>query len=73
MQDGPGFANVDVSLLKNFALAEGRQLQFRAEVFNVANHANFSLPVTDLASPSFGRIIEAGPARLMQFGLKFVF
>jgi hypothetical protein len=70
---GPGFANVDVSLLKNFTLAEGRQLQFRAEVFNVANHANFSLPVTDLASPSFGRIIEAGPARLMQFGLKFVF
>jgi outer membrane receptor protein involved in Fe transport len=70
---GPGFANVDVSLLKNFTLAEGRQLQFRAEVFNVANHANFSLPVTDLASPSFGRIIEAGSARLMQFGLKFVF
>ena len=70
---GPGFANVDLSLLKNFALAENRQLQFRVECFNFANHANFALPVTDLASPSFGRIIEAGPSRLLQFGLKFLF
>jgi outer membrane receptor protein involved in Fe transport len=69
----PGFANVDLSLLKNFALAENRQLQFRVECFNFANHANFALPVTDLASPSFGRIIEAGPSRLLQFGLKFLF
>ena len=70
---GPGFANVDLSLLKNFTLAENRQLQFRVECFNFANHANFALPVTDLASPSFGRIIEAGPSRLLQFGLKFLF
>jgi hypothetical protein len=70
---GPGFANVDLSLLKTFDLAESRQLQFRVECFNFANHANFFLPVTDLASPSFGRIIEAGPSRLLQFGLKFLF
>jgi hypothetical protein len=69
----PGFTNVDLSLMKEMLLAEGRLLQFRFECFNVANHANFALPVTDLASPSFGRIIEAGPARLLQFGLKFVF
>jgi hypothetical protein len=70
---GPGYANVDLSLLKTFDLAESRQLQFRVECFNFANHANFFLPVTDLASPSFGRIIEAGPSRLLQFGLKFLF
>ncbi|MEW5980292.1 MAG: carboxypeptidase regulatory-like domain-containing protein [Acidobacteriota bacterium] len=70
---GPGYANLDLSLLKSFRMSESRKLEFRVECFNMANHANFSLPVTDLASPSFGRIIEAGPARLLQFGLKFLF
>ena len=70
---GPGFANVDVSLLKDFTLTESTRLQFRAEAFNVANHANFGLPIADLASPNFGRILSASQARLMQFGLKLIF
>ena len=69
-----GISDLDLSLLKNFALSDTRRLQFRAECFNfLANHANFGLPVTDLASPRFGRILEAAPPRLMQFGLKFLF
>jgi outer membrane receptor protein involved in Fe transport len=70
---GPGVGNFDVSLLKDFVLSETTRLQFRAECFNLTNHANFSLPVNNLASPSFGRILEAGPARLIQFGLKLIF
>lgn len=70
---GPGFVNVDVSLLKDFRIAETIRLQFRAEVFNVANHANFGLPIADLASPNFGRILSASQARLTQFGLKLIF
>ncbi|HWB97426.1 MAG TPA: TonB-dependent receptor, partial [Bryobacteraceae bacterium] len=70
---GPGFANLDLSLMKNFAIKEDIRLQFRAEAFNVANHANLGLPIADLASPNFGRILTAGPARLMQFALKLVF
>jgi hypothetical protein len=70
---GPGFANIDVSLFKSFRWADTRQLQFRAECFNVANHANFGIPVTDLASANFGRILDAAPPRLLQFGLKFLF
>lgn len=70
---GPGIANVDVSLLKTFAIAERTRLQFRAECFNAANHANFKLPVNDLASPLFGQVLEAGPPRLIQFGLKLIF
>jgi outer membrane receptor protein involved in Fe transport len=70
---GPGFVNVDLSATKIFRLGEGSTLQFRAESFNVANHPNFAIPVADIASASFGRIIQAGRPRLMQFGLKLLF
>jgi hypothetical protein len=70
---GPGIANVDLSLLKRFALTENLGLQFRAECFNVANHANFGLPDNDVASPNFGRVLEAASPRLFQFGLKLIF
>ena len=70
---GPGIANVDLSLLKSFAFSESRRLQFRVECFNLANHPNFGVPVTDLVSPVFGQILEAAPSRLVQFGLKFLF
>lgn len=70
---GPSIANVDVSVLKTFAITERYGVQFRAEAFNIANHANFTVPVSDLNSANFGRVLEAGPARLVQFGLKFLF
>jgi hypothetical protein len=70
---GPGIANVDISLLKNFSITESTRVQFRAECFNVANHANFGLPDNDIASPNFGRVLEAASPRLFQFGLKLVF
>ncbi len=70
---GPGISNVDLSLLKTAALSESLRLQFRAECFNIANHANLGLPANDLASPNFGRILESGPPRLFQFGLKLVY
>lgn len=68
-----GVTNVDLSLLKTLALTESVRLQFRAECFNLANHANFGVPVSDLANASFGRVLDASPPRLMQFGLKFMF
>jgi len=43
---GPGLADVDLSLLKDFNLGESKRLQFRIESFNVANHANFYLRMT---------------------------
>jgi hypothetical protein len=70
---GPSYTNVDVSLVRDFQLPANTRLQFRAEVFNVANHANFGLPVADLNSANFGRIFSAAPPRLMQFGLKLIF
>ena len=70
---GPAYTNVDLALIRDFSLVRDTRLQFRAEVFNVANHANFGLPVADLNSPSFGRILSAGPPRLMQFAVKLLF
>jgi hypothetical protein len=47
---GPGLFSLDASLTKNVALAalgEGARLQFRAELFNVTNRANFAPPLAN--------------------------
>jgi len=70
---GPGIADLDLSLFKNFYIGESVRIQFRAESFNVVNHPNFYLPENDIASPEFGQILQAGPPRLFQVALKFLF
>ena len=42
MLRGPGLTNLDFSLVKDTKLGESRNLQFRAEFFNVLNHPNFN-------------------------------
>lgn len=70
---GPSYVNVDLSLVRTFAVTAGTRVQLRAEAFNVLNHPNFGLPVADLNSPTFGRILSAGPPRLLQFAAKILF
>jgi hypothetical protein len=70
---GPGIEDADLSLFKYFNAGETRRVQFRAECFNLLNHPNFGLPVNDLESPAFGQILQAGPPRLLQLAVKFVF
>lgn len=70
---GPGIENVDLSLFKYFNIDEHRRVQFRAECFNLLNHANLGLPENDLESPAFGQILQAGPPRLLQLAIKFIF
>ena len=71
---GPGFWLVDISALKNFTISEGKEIQFRAEFFNVFNHVNFGNPTTNLESGSFGQITGTlGDPRIIQFALKFYF
>jgi hypothetical protein len=71
--EGPGYQNVNASLLKNTMLSERFNLQLRAEVFNLFNHPNFNLPDNFLGSPTFGRISSAQSPRHIQFGLKLLF
>ncbi len=70
---GPGAATADFSLLKSIPLRERVSLQFRAECFNALNRANFAVPVSDLNSANFGRVLEADPARRFQLALKVTF
>jgi hypothetical protein len=70
---GPGYGNWDFSAFKNIRLMEGKELQFRAELFNFLNHTNLRLPDSDISSPTFNHILAAQPPRLVQFALKFLY
>jgi len=70
---GPGYADWDFATLKNFKLTESKQLQFRAELFDILNRTNFRLPDSDISSPTFNHILAAEAPRQIQFALKFMF
>jgi hypothetical protein len=76
---GPGLTELDMSLFKNMPIAERTSLQFRAEFFNLMNHANFGNPNTTAfsgtaPSASAGLITTtATTSRQIQFGLKLIF
>jgi hypothetical protein len=71
--DGPGYQNVNASLVKNTSLRERVNLQLRAEFFNLFNHPNFNLPDNFFSSPTFGQILSAQSPRHVQFGVKVLF
>jgi hypothetical protein len=70
---GPGFQNVNVSVMKTTDVNERARLQFRAEAFNALNHANLDLPGNFVGSPGFGKVQSAESPRRIQFGLKLLF
>jgi hypothetical protein len=73
--NGPDFVNTDFSVIKNFVLPwEGKSFEFRGEIFNLFNHAQFALPAADFNAGNFGVISSTvNNPRLVQFGLKFNF
>jgi len=81
---GPGFADVDISIAKEFPLHEAMKLEFRADAYNAFNHINYANPDADvgytggtLADTTAGTI--TGPAagngnlRIIQLGAHFRF
>jgi len=77
---GPAFHNTDLSIIKNSRLAGGVGLQFRADVFDLFNHANFGPPGNIVGSPTFGKITrtrlptgEAGSSRQIQLAARLSF
>ena len=70
---GPGTFNIDFSAHKSFRFSERWRLEYRAEFFNVLNHANFNNPNTSVSASSFGRITSAREPRIIQMALKLYF
>jgi hypothetical protein len=79
---GPTFHNSDLSLIKRTKIKENQMIEFRWEVFDIFNHANFGQPgrTAQVGSTSFGVITntrfptgDSGSSRQMQFALKYKF
>jgi hypothetical protein len=77
---GPGFNNTDFSIMKRTGRRDRLHTEFRAEVFDLLNHANLGQPGNVVGSPGFGRIVntrfptgESGSSRQVQLGVKLVF
>jgi len=69
----PGTIQFDVSLSRKFQINERYKVDFRAEFFNMLNHANWNGPATGLTSSTFGQITSFGSPRLIQMSLKMHF
>jgi hypothetical protein len=85
---GPRQTNVDFSIIRRFHISESKNIEFRAEFFNLFNHVNFANPVSNLNAATglnldtgqitnpgdFGRITStSNNPRLIQFALKLNF
>ncbi|MBI4904494.1 MAG: TonB-dependent receptor [Acidobacteria bacterium] len=73
---GPGGVSMDLSILKDFPIREAHRIQFRAEILNFINHANFGLPDLSRGSTTFGRISTLAGGndnRIVQLGLHYRF
>jgi hypothetical protein len=77
---GPSFRNMDLSVLKETKLGESRNIEFRAEFFNIFNHPAFAQPDTTFGTPGFGEIFNTlgrtlggGTSRQIQVALRFSF
>jgi hypothetical protein len=84
---GPGVTELDFSVFKNNyikSISERFNIQFRAEIFNILNHANFALPITPTATDIFdgtgalsqgvGQLTKTNTSsRQIQFAIKVIF
>jgi Carboxypeptidase regulatory-like domain/TonB dependent receptor len=77
---GAGFNNTDFSVIKRTKLTESQLIEFRWEVFDLFNHANFGQPGRVVGTANFGQITntrfgtgDSGSSRQMQFALKYKF
>jgi hypothetical protein len=69
----PGLFTLNASVIRVFRVAEGKNLQFRGEFFNLPNHTSFGIPAHVFEGSGFGIINSARPARQIQLGLRFTY
>ena len=71
----PGYQDFDLAASKGFAITEGTNLQFRADMFNILNTTSLGNPSSNVSTPeSFGQITTTNSTeRQIQLALKLVF
>jgi trimeric autotransporter adhesin len=70
---GPGTMVFDMAFTKIFPLKEARVIEFRAQATNMFNTPNYSSIDATVNSPTFGRVIAAGPMRQFTMTARFRF
>jgi len=71
IQRAPGYKDVDMSAAKTFSIMEGKDLEFRADAFNVLNTTSLAPPVASVSNTSFGLITSTvSTERRVQLSLK---
>ncbi|MBV8569789.1 MAG: carboxypeptidase regulatory-like domain-containing protein [Acidobacteriaceae bacterium] len=76
---GPGIANFDFSMMKDTKVTESTAVEFRAEFFNIFNHAQFSTVDGNISDGdvqtggTFGKVTRAREPRVIQLALKLIF
>jgi hypothetical protein len=70
---GPGLNKWDMGFFKNFDIHESWKVQFRAEMFNIFNRANFNGVASTYGAGGFGQVTGAWDPRIVQLALKLLF
>lgn len=70
---GPGFASLDLAVVKAIALGGTRRLELRGEVYNLLDRDNLGLPDSFVDRATFGQSLSAGPGRLAQLAVRFTY
>ena len=71
---GPGIADLDASMSKSFSFTERVHVDFRGEMFNLANHPILGQPGATVGAAGEGQITSTRvPSRQVQLGLKLRF
>jgi hypothetical protein len=70
---GPGYRNMDFSLIKRIPINERMRFTIRADFFNLFNNVNLGVPNSDVTQSNFGLSTTAAPARIIQFAGRFDF
>ena len=71
--EGPGYFSLDLGIHRTFKLTEKYTGEFRWEMFNSLNRANFDNPNSTIGTPLTGHIVTSQSPRTMQLGFKFLF
>ncbi len=69
----PGILLIDLGLARNFQIHEEHRVQFKVELFNSLNHANFGFPGATVGAANFGVIRSAARPREIQLALRYSF